>query len=458
MDRIDGFVLGERLHAGAMGAVYEVTSGAPFPAVMKLPHVGRGDSLESLLAFEVESMLLPALHGSHLPRFVAAGGIAQRPYLVLERIEGESLQHRMDRGRIAPSEAVAIGAAIADALDELHVQDAIHLDLKPDNVLLRSDGAAVLIDFGLSHHARFPDLLAEENRLAAGSAPYVSPEQVRGVRSDPRSDLFSLGVVLYEMLAGRLPFGIPQSVAGLRDRLWREPPPPSVVAPEVEPWLQEVVLRCLEVDAEARYQSAAHLAFDLRNPAQVRLTGRARRTRTAGIARQLHRWWRAGRTTSARLKSPAAQANSAPVILAAVDTMHPEDKRQPAIRQAISQVLRLSRDFRLICLSVVPGGPGGEHDALEHFARLRQWVEPFKLNDERLSLHVVQSASPAQSIVEFAQRNRSALIVLGAPQQGAQALGWWRSVASTVTAQAPCSVHVVRLPDDAGGERRLPQP
>ncbi len=444
-NQIEGYVLGNRLHASAMGSIYEVISGTPFPSVIKLPHLKRGDPLANLIAFEVESMLLPALHGSHLPRFVAAGGIDRQPYLVMERIDGESLQARMDQRPIRPAEAASIAAAIADALHELHSQDAIHCDLKPDNVLLRPDGSAVLIDFGLAHHARFPDLLAEENRFAAGSAPYVSPEQVRGARSDPRSDLFSLGVVLYEMLTGKLAFGIPQSSRGLRDRLWREPMPPSLLARQVEPWLQEIVLRCLEVDADARYQSAAHLAFDLRNPAQVRLTERSRRSRAPGLFAQLQRWWRSRDGASAPRGRPAGVTSSAPVILAAVDTVNPDDERHPAIRSTIAQVLQLSRDFRLICLAVVPGGPGGQGDAIDHLARLRHWVEPFKLNNERLSLHVVESASPAQSIVEFAQRNHAALIVLGAPQPDKQALAWWRSVASAVTANAPCSVHVVRL-------------
>jgi serine/threonine protein kinase len=444
MDKIDGFELGTRLHSSAMGSIYEVKSGAPFPSVIKLPHMKRGDPLANLIAFEVESMLLPALRGSHLPRFVASGGIDRQPYLVMERIHGESLQSRIDRGRVGQGEAATIAAAIADALHELHSQDAIHCDLKPDNVLLRPDGSVALIDFGLAHHARFPDLLTEESRFAAGSAPYVSPEQVRGVRSDPRSDLFSLGVVLYEMLTAKLPFGTPQSMAGLRDRLWREPVPPSLLVTGVEPWMQEIVLHCLEVDADSRYQSAAHIAFDLRNPAQVQLTERARRSGAPGTFAQLQRWWRS-RDTRRNTLRPAGMTNAAPVILAAVDTVHPEDERHPAIRSTIAQVLRLSRDFRLICLAVVPGGPSGERDALDHMARLRQWVEPFNLNNERLSLHVVESPSPAQSIVEFAERNHAALIVLGAPQPDKQALAWWRSVASAVTANAPCSVHVVRL-------------
>src|SRR6185369_7624447 len=117
----------------------------------------------------------------------------------------------------------------------------------------------------------------------AGSAPYLSPEQVRGDRSDRRSDLFALGAILYELAVGEPPFGTPLSRASLADRLWRVPTPLRALRPEVPEWLQEVVLRCLEVEAAERYQSAAHVAFDLRNPEQVSVTSRGRRHRAVGF-------------------------------------------------------------------------------------------------------------------------------------------------------------------------------
>src|SRR4029077_20072250 len=164
-------------------------------------------------------------------------------------------------GPMPPDHVALVGARIADALQSLHLQDTIHFDLKPDNAIIRPDGRVCLIDFGLAHHARYPDLLAEERRFTAGSTPYVSPGQVLRTRSDPRSDLFALGVVLYEMTTGKLPFGIPASMAGLRDRLWLDPVPPRVRTPGIPPWLQEIILRCLEPAAADRYQSAAHVAF-----------------------------------------------------------------------------------------------------------------------------------------------------------------------------------------------------
>jgi nucleotide-binding universal stress UspA family protein len=456
---IDGFHVGERVHAGAMGVIYRVTrEGAQLPMVMKVPFFGVDGSAEGLLGFETEAQIMPVLSGGHVPHFIAAGDIANTPYLVIEWIEGESLAAVLRRGRLPFAEVARIGAAIADAVHSLHQQDAIHLDLKPDNLIIRRDGTVALIDFGLAHHARFPDLLAEEERFAAGSAPYVSPEQVQGERADPRSDLFALGVILYEMATGELPFGTPQSMAGQRDRLWMDPAPPRAHVPDLPPWLQEVILRAIEPEAEARYQTAAFIAFDLRHPEQVLLTVRAARTGRSGMVSQLRLWWRSRGMQLGAPRAARAHLAEAPVIMVAVDTAHPEDERQPVLQRVTAQVLSLNADFRLVCVSVVPalmpGNDADEHGAqFEHRVRLRHWVAPLRLPPHKLSLHVLEAANPAGALLEFARRNHVSLIVLGAPGPEQMAMAWWRSVASGVTAGAHCSVHVVRVPQRTGTKR-----
>jgi len=460
---IDGFCLGERIHSGAMGDIYRV-SGTPvgFPVIMKVPRLGDEQSIEGLLAFETEVMILPTLSGAHFPRFVRAGDVTENPYLVLEWLDGRSVASILESGPIPPAEAVRVGAGIADALQSLHLQDTIHFDLKPDNAIVRPDGRVCLIDFGLAHHARYPDLLAEERRFTAGSTPYVSPEQVLRSRSDPRSDLFALGVVLYEMTTGKLPFGVPASMAGLRNRLWLDPVPPRVWTAGIPPWLQEIILRCLEPMPANRYQSAAHVAFDLRNPSQVMLTARANKSRQSGLFAQAGRWWRAQSVSPVMHRLPRALIKRAPVILAAVDTTHPDDERHPALRGVIAQLLTLSAEFRLICVSIIRGGPGVESISdsngmvsaqVDHMVRLRHWVEPLQLPAQRLSLHVLEAANPADALVNFARQNHVDLIVVGAPGPEQEALAWWRSVASGVTANAHCSVHVVRVPEAARATR-----
>jgi len=139
--------------------------------------------------------------------------------------------------------------------------------------------------------------------------------------------------------------------------------------------------------------------------------------------------------------------------MVAVDTMHPDDPRHDAIRSATERVLSLSADFRLICVSVVHGErvgvqAGAPSIHLEHLVRLRQWVTPLELPAGRVSLHVMEALSATATLLEFARHNHVDLIVIGAPGPEQQTLAWWRSVASGVTANAACSVLVVRNPAD----------
>ena len=136
-------------------------------------------------------------------------------------------------------------------------------------------GEIVCIDFGLARHDQLPDLLAEEFTIPMGTFPYMAPEQYLRQRDDLRTDIFTLGALFYELATGRQPWGDPGSLRGVRKRLWRDPPPLRALRPDLPEWFQEIVLRCLEVDPKARYQSAGQLLFDLQNPGQVRLTARA---------------------------------------------------------------------------------------------------------------------------------------------------------------------------------------
>jgi eukaryotic-like serine/threonine-protein kinase len=434
---IDGFTVGDRIHAGGMAEIFRVSKpGFERPLIMKAPRLG-AEASESLVAFETEAMIAPTLTGSHVAPFVAASELTRTPYLVFEWTEGQTLEEKLAAGPLPPVEVAAIGAALADALYSVHQQRVVHLDVKPSNVILRGDGSVVLIDFGYAHHERLPDLLAEETRFRAGSAPYVSPEQLLGRRNDRRSDLFALGVVLYELASGKLPFGEPD--ADVRNRFWLDPTPPATLVPDFPPWLQEAILRCLEPRAELRYQSAAHVAFDLRHPEQIALTPRSKKSSRAGLVAHARRFLRAHAEHAARLRSPPPLPSRTPIVLVAVNTARMEDERHPAIRFAISQMLALSTEFRLICLTVIPASAS----SLEHLVQLRRWVEPLGLPAPRLSLHAVASEDPAGVIVEIARYNNVDVLVVGAPSEGGRA--WSQSTASTVTANANSSVHVVRV-------------
>jgi nucleotide-binding universal stress UspA family protein/predicted Ser/Thr protein kinase len=460
---IDGFRVGECIHKGGTGWIFQVEAAGVadpgFPLLMKVPRLGRGEATIGIESFEVEQMILPLLKGPHVPRFVATGDLTRVPYIVMERIDGRPVAELIERAPLPSEEVARVGAALADAVHSIHVQQIIHLDLKPENFVLRPSGEAVLLDFGFAYHPGYPDLLGEERHFAAGSAAYVSPEQLLGHRGDPRSDIFALGALLYELAVGRQPFGQPETLAGMRDRLWRQPVPPRALDPGFAPWLQEVILHCLEPEASARYQSAAHVALDLRQREQVGLTSRSQRMDMPGILPQFRRWWRARGEIGRRAPFPVMGARKPVVVLVAVDTEHPEDERHSPLQWTTKQIVSLNPEYRLMCVSVIrsapiQGGPTGtETDTgkhLEHKARLQQWVEPLRLPRSRISLHVVEAANAADTLLELARVNHVDLIVLGAPGPSKR-FGWWRSAASTVTANAPCSVHVVRVPE------RLPE-
>jgi len=452
--RVDGFVVDECIHSGGMARIYSVHRADPaaqpdFPLIMKVPLLSAG--AENLVGFEVEKQILSALHGPHVPRFVAAGDAATQPYLVMEHVKGTTLQHWLDRASTRdPAEIARIGARIADAVFALHQQQVCHLDLKPANVILRDDGTAVLIDFGLSHHARFPDLIAEEGRAAAGSHIWIAPEQVVGVRGDPRSDIFAIGVMLYEMCAGELPFGDPQTSSGLRQRLWKQPAPLRQLDPAVPDWLQEIVLRCLEAQAENRYASAEQLAFDLRHPDQVTITARGRATRGAGFRQQLRRWRAARRTPYRPSPIPKVEVAPLPIVMVAVPHNDVTEATLEALRQAVMRGLGNRPGARLSCVTVVPPAgisTAGQSEIATHqrmLAYLQQWAQKLVLGDHLATYHVLESDDVAKALLAYADGNEVNLIIMGAATHGLQLQRFVATVPIRVAMHAPCTVMLVK--------------
>ncbi len=450
---VDGFRVEERIHAGGMALIYRVSrAGEPAPLVMKVPRLGPGEPATSVISYEVEQTLLSALHGPHVPRLVASGDLARHAYLVMEHVEGRSLQEWVDRAPLPPEEVARLGAALATAVHALHLQDAIHLDLKPSNVLVRPSGEMVLIDFGLAHHAFYPDLLAEEYRRPIGSAPYISPEQVLGVRSDPRSDLFAVGVILYELATGQLPFGVPSTAGGLRQRLYRDPTPPRALVPAIPEWLQEVVLHCLEPEARDRYGSAAQVALDLTHPDQVAVGERGRRRRRAGHLATFRRFVRAAGLEPDEPVSPSDRLSGAPIVLVAVATHHRNEAQSEALREAVRRVMGAREHVRVACATVVRhvsdlGGSDAAdtaaHQRVKEVVALRHWAEPLHL-EERVSFHVLESADPAAALLEYARANHVDQIVIGAPPPDVPLRGLMQTVATKVALEAPCTVTLVR--------------
>src|SRR5512138_3538532 len=150
---IDGFTLHRRVHKGGMANLWEVSHpDHPGALLMKVPRLRPGEDPATIVGFEFEQMILPTLQGVHVPRFVARGDFTHQPYIVMEWIDGPNLAARADDAPLALDEVVEIGARVAAAIHDLHRQRVAHLDIKPENVLFRADGTAVLVDFGLARH------------------------------------------------------------------------------------------------------------------------------------------------------------------------------------------------------------------------------------------------------------------------------------------------------------------
>ncbi|MGY3408730.1 serine/threonine protein kinase [Bradyrhizobium sp. GM5.1] len=228
---IDGYTIGECVHAGGMATLWTVTRpGLDVPLLMKIPRVSEGEDPAAIVSFEMEMMILPRLAGPHVPSCFGTGDFAHQAYVVIERISGTTLYKRLPDLPLPYDEARQLVARIATGLADLHRQNVIHHDIKPSSIMFRESGEAVLIDYGLSHHNHLPDLLQEEFRLPYGTAPYMAPERLSGVRDDPRSDLFSLGVLLYFFTTGERPFGEGETLRAMRRRLWRDPHPAARLA------------------------------------------------------------------------------------------------------------------------------------------------------------------------------------------------------------------------------------
>src|SRR3954469_8353536 len=354
---IDGFTLGECVHSGGMATLWSVTrADASVPMLMKIPRVAEGDDPSPIVGFEMEQMILPRLSGPHVPACFGTGDFARQPYVVIERIPGKTLYSRLAELPLGYAEATAIAGKTAAALADLHRQNVIHHDIKPSSVMFRPSGEAVLIDFGLSHHNQLPDLLQEEFRLPYGTAPYMAPERLLGVRDDPRSDLFSLGVLLYFFTTGVRPFGESETMYGMRRRLWRDPVPPRRLKPDYPAWLQEIVLRCLEIEPAWRYPTAAQLAFDLGHPDQVKLTARSERLKVDPLTTVLRRRFNRDLTQPRTQPSLAAQLASAPIVAVAIDLAEGSASLNDELRVTAQRILAALPSARLACLNVLKLG------------------------------------------------------------------------------------------------------
>lgn len=456
---LDGFVFETRLHQGGMGSLWRARQvNSDETCVIKIPFLGDGEDASTIVGFEVEQMIMPRLSGPHVPRFAGLGDFDRLPYIAMELLDGTPLADRR-AGRWPIDDVVATGIKIAKALQDLHRQNVIHLDLKPANLMRRPNGDIVFIDFGLSRHLQLPDLLAEESDVPMGSAPYMAPEQVLGRRTDPRSDLFAVGVILYEWLTGEYPFGNPKGQGGLRQRLWSDPVPPRALRPDCPPWLQEIILRCLSVDPEKRYPTAAQLCFALQHPDQIRLTDLADKSERDGLGTRVARFFK---SRTADLPPPviAPPVDSAPIVMIAVDLSHGIDELAATLRHQAGLILTTQPEARIAFVTVLKTAlltvesdvnTDGRNAYVQRLIELKDWARPLVSREEVVSYHVLEAVDAAATLIDYARHNTVDHIVLGA-RGSSTVRRYLGSVSSQVVAQAPCTVTVVRLKQRAEDE------
>jgi len=237
-------------------------------AIKVLPELMSSEP-DRLRRFEVEAKAAAALNHPNILAVYQMGTYAGVPYLVSELLDGKTLAETVRRGPLPLRLTINYGVQIAHGLAAAHEKGIVHRDLKPDNIFVTKDGRIKILDFGLAKLTQPKESVMSlaptitMQGVAMGTAGYMSPEQVRGQVVDHRTDIFAFGAILYEMLMGRPTFGRPTSADTMSAILNEEPAPISELAPETPVALQRVVLRCLEKNAEQRFQSASDLAFAL---------------------------------------------------------------------------------------------------------------------------------------------------------------------------------------------------
>jgi serine/threonine-protein kinase len=288
---LDGrFAITDMVSDGGMGAIFKARDleNGGNPVAVKIPHENVEMDVGLYSRFQREDEIGGELNHPSVLRFYPVAN-KSRLYIVTEFLNGTTLFDVLRQRRQLPEkEALSIAARICDALQYLHERGVVHRDLKPENIMLCNDGTLRLMDFGISKGAAARRLTFIG--FAPGTPHYMAPERVNGRRGDGRTDIYSLGAMLYEMLTGKIAFDDEDISVIMNSRVAGDPEPPRSLNPEISPQAEEIVLHAMERNPAQRYQTAAAMKADLDAPERVALSGRRDRLKISTPAR---RRWRA---------------------------------------------------------------------------------------------------------------------------------------------------------------------
>jgi len=289
-DQLSHYRIEELIARSGMASIYRGTDMRSGRKVaIKVPHPEMEADPVLFDRFKREAEIGEKLDHPGVMKVLDSGEPGQ-VYMVMEWVDGRLLRKLLAGSTKLPTDrARNITIAICDALDYIHRNGVVHRDLKPENIMIGDEDRIKLIDFGIAGKAGARRLTFGKLSQIAGTPDYISPEQVKGKRGDGRSDIYSLGVILYEMLTGTTPFGGDNPFAIMNDRLLNNPVPPRELNPEISPELQEVIYRAMEREQQDRYSTANEFAWDLEHLDQVTV---ADRTELRNWKRRRNPWFK----------------------------------------------------------------------------------------------------------------------------------------------------------------------